>query len=97
MMLIPAWHVALLWSLYALAYGLRVWQRKAARFRYIGKTLGRVIVAAVYWWAAFMPMDAEVRAVWIRWSLFIFPIIDLIFIMQERFEEMVINDAKPAR
>lgn len=95
-MLIPAWHVAMLWSLYALAYGLRVWQRKAARFRYIGKTVGRLIVAAVYWWFAVYPMDADVRSVWIRWSLFIFPIIDLIFIAQERYEEKVSN-AKSAR
>ena len=86
-MLIPAWHVALLWSLYAVAYGLHVRQRKAARYRYIGKTAGRLIVAAVYLWISFVPMDADTRAVWIRWSLFIFPIIDLIFIAQERFEE----------
>lgn len=90
-MLIPAWHVAMLWSLYALAYGLRIWQRKAYQFRYIGKTVGRLIVAAVYWWAAFAPVSADERAVWIRWSLFIFPIIDLIFIMQERFEDRFNN------
>lgn len=94
-MLIPAWHVALLWSLYALAYGLRIVQRKALKFRYIGKTAGRLIVAAVYWWAAFAPVGADERALWIRWSLFIFPIIDLIFIAQERFEERQ-NNARTA-
>lgn len=94
-MLIPAWLVALLWSLYAAVYGQRIWQRKAARFRYIGKTAGRLIVAAVYWMAAATPIDADTRAVWVRWSLFIFPIIELIFIMQERYMETV-NNAKPA-
>lgn len=90
-MLIPAHHVAILWSLYALAYGLRIWQRHEARFRYIGKTVGRLIVAAVYWWVALSPMDAEVRAVWVRWSLFIFPVIDMIFIAQEYYEERMSN------
>ena len=94
-MLIPAWHVAVLWSLYAVVYGLHVWRRKAARYRYIGKVAGRLIVAAVYLWVAFVPMDADTRAVWIRWSLFIFPIIDLIFVAQERFEEKL-NNARPS-
>jgi hypothetical protein len=93
-MLIPAWHVALMWSLYALAYGLRAWYRKQARYRYVGKTVGRLLVAGVYWWLAFMPMDAEVRAIWVRWSVFIFPIIDLIFMAQEHFEGRM-KHAKP--
>lgn len=70
-------------------------QRKNARFRYIGKAIGRLIVAAVYWFVTFVPMDADARAVWIRWSLFIFPIIDLVFIAQEHCEE-IINNAKPS-
>lgn len=95
-MLIPAWHIALLWSLYALAYGLRIWQRKAARFRYIGKTAGRLIVAAAYWLVDVTPMNVDEWAVLIRWSLFIFPVIDMLFIIQERYEKTV-NDAKPAQ
>lgn len=79
-MLIPAWHIALLALLYGLEYIWRAWQLKDRRYMYIGKAAGRLIVALVYFWFTFVPMDAEFRAVWIRWSLWIYFVIDLIFV-----------------
>ena len=81
--MIPAWHIALLASLYAGEYIYRAIKVKEKKFLYIGKAAGRAILAAVYLYFAFIPTEAEVRTIWIRWSLEIFLIIDLLFAAQE--------------
>jgi uncharacterized membrane protein len=82
--MIPAWHIALLASLYAAEYVRRAFEVKGKKYLYIGKALGRAILAGVYLYFSFIPTDAEIRTIWIRWSLEIFLLIDLLFALQER-------------
>lgn len=81
--MIPAWHIALLASLYAAEYIYRAITVKERKYIYIGKAAGRAILAAVYLYFSASPADAELRAFWIRWALEIFLIIDLFFVTQE--------------
>lgn len=81
--MIPAHHIAILAGLYAAEYFWRAWRVRERRYMYIGKALARVILAAVYFWFALVPTDAEMRSMWIRWSLFMFLAVDLFFAAQE--------------
>jgi hypothetical protein len=90
---IPAHHIAILAGLYAAEYFWRAWQVRERRYMYIGKAVVRTILAAVYFWFALMPAEAEVRSVWIRWSLFMFLAVDLFFAAQEHFIRKVIQHA----
>lgn len=94
MPLIPAHHIAILAALYAAEYFWRAYQLQERRYMYIGKAVGRLIVAGVYLWFALSPTDAEARSVWIRWSLFMFLAIDLLFVAQDHIMRRAIH-AKP--
>jgi hypothetical protein len=90
-MLIPAHHIAILAALYAAEYFWRAWQLKDRRYMYIGKAVGRLILTVVYLWFALFPAEAEIRSVWIRWSLFMFLAIDLLFVAQDHIMRRVIH------
>ena len=85
--IIPAWHIAILMSLYALEYFWRAWNRREQRFMYLGKATGRALLAGTYWYIEFadlMPNEAQIL---VRWSLLIFLFTDLIFVIQEHIVE----------
>lgn len=86
-MLIPAWHIGVLASVYALEYFWRAWHRREQRFMYLGKAGGRSVLAGTYFYIEFahlIPPDAQVL---VRWSLLIFLVTDLIFVIQEHIIE----------
>lgn len=81
MMLITALYIGALASLYALEYFWRAWKLSERRYMYIGKACGRLILGSVYLWVAIFPSDAETRAIWVRWALLMFLLVDLIFVV----------------
>lgn len=89
MILIPAHHIAILALLYAVEYFYRAWELRDRRYMYIGKALGRLIIALVYFWFVFAPVDADARAVWVRWSLFMFLAIDPLFVIQDHYTRFI--------
>lgn len=80
-MLIPAWHIGILATLYALEYFWRAYKLPQRRYMYVGKAIGRLILGGVYLWFALAPTEAEIRSIWIRWALLMFLLIDLIFVV----------------
>lgn len=93
-LLIPAWHIGILAVLYAAEYFWRAWMLRDRRFMYVGKAIGRLILAAPYFYFAFVLTDADVRTVWIRWSLFMYLAIDLIFVAVDHIMRLVKSHAK---
>ena len=80
----PAWHIGLLAALYMAEYVYRAIRVKERKYIYIGKAMARGILAAVYFYFTFFPTDAAIRTTWVRYSLMLFLLIDLIFVVQER-------------
>lgn len=82
-MLIPAWHIALLASVYAAEYYWRAWRRREQRYMYLGKAGGRTVVAAAYLYLQLTHLTPPEAQILVRWSLLIFLFTDLIFVIQE--------------
>lgn len=83
-MLIPAWHIAILWLLYAFAYTRRFWlQDRRHKYICLGKGISRLVLACVYLYLAiFLPAPANAQIL-VRWSMIMFLLVDLVFIVQE--------------
>lgn len=82
-MLIPAWLIAVMASLYALEYFRRFLLKPRESYLALGKAIGRVILAGVYWYVGIFPVYLDRIQILVRWALFIFLAIDLIYILQE--------------
>lgn len=89
--MIPAGHIGILAALYALEYFYRAYEQKERKYIYIGKALARALIAVVYFYFAFVPTDAVIRTTWIRMSLMVFLLVDLIFVLQERLQKRYIR------
>lgn len=94
-MLIPAYHIAILAALYAVEYFYRAWSLKERRFMYVGKAGGRLILATVYFWFTFAPAEADLRAPWVRWALFMYLTIDLFFVLLDHLMRLITKYKKP--
>lgn len=82
-MLIPAWVIAILAWLYAFEYLYRGIVEREKRYAWMGKFVGRVVLAGTYSIFAIAPIDVNARAIWIRLSLVMFLSIEIFFIAQE--------------
>lgn len=94
-MLIPAWHIGVLALLYAAEYCWRAYKLSKRRYMYIGKAFGRLLLGSVYLWFAFVPAVADERAVWVRWALLMFLLIDLIFVALDHAMRIIAHAKHP--
>lgn len=86
---IPAYHIAILALLYAAEYFWRAWKLADRRYMYIGKAIGRLMLAGVYSIFTFVEIDAEVRSMWLRWALLMFLVIDLTFVAYDHISRAI--------
>lgn len=83
-MLIPAWHLAFLWLIYAVAYMRRFWlDDRRHKYICLGKGISRLVLAGVYFYLAIYSPEAADAQILVRWSLIMFLWVDLIYIVQE--------------
>jgi hypothetical protein len=81
-MIIPAWLIAVLALVYSVEYVHR-FLRLQHNYIYLGKALGRLILAIVYVYITLTnPPDSE-KIIWVRWSLLMLLSTDLFYIAQE--------------
>jgi hypothetical protein len=82
-------HIAVLAYFYAAEYFFRFLKIREKRFISLGKAIGRLVLAITYTLIYVLePAEAQ-RVVWVRWSLFLFLIIDLFYIAQEHIMKKI--------
>ena len=82
-MLIPAWHIAVLATLYAAEYLWRFFRRPEKKYISLGKAFARLMLAGVYVYLAIWQQTPAQAQVLVRWSLLTYLLIDLSFVAQE--------------
>lgn len=80
---VSAYLVSFLAALYCAEYVYRSIVIPTRKYLYIGKALGRGLLAVVYFWIAFFEPSFYARVIWVRWSMVLFLAIDLFFVAQE--------------
>jgi hypothetical protein len=85
MIQIPAWIIAVLFILYGGEYLIRFFEQgRTNRYIALGKAIVRFIFASTYLYFAFFHVPVEVRVSLVRFSLLVFVVSELFFIVQER-------------
>ena len=82
-MVIPAWHLAVLFFLYAAEYLWRFFTRRENRYISLGKAIGRLTMTGVYMYLSIFDNTPAQAQVLVRYSLLLFVLVDLTFVAQE--------------
>lgn len=93
-MLIPDWHLAILFYLYGGEYLWRFFKQLDKKFISLGKALGRFMIAFVYTYVHFANETIEQRGIMVRWALIGFVLIDLCFVGLEHILRVQFPTAK---
>lgn len=78
--MLPLWSLGLAALVYALEYLWRASSQKDRRFLYLGKAVGRVLLAGTFFYVSWTDLPQDMRIGLIRWSVFLFLIIDLFYV-----------------
>lgn len=82
-MLIPAWHLSLLFALYAAEYVWRFFKQPKNRYISLGKAVGRLTMVGVYAYIEIGQPSIFQAQLLLRYSLTLFVLVDLLFVTQE--------------